>query len=156
MPDSNGPESIVHSPPLEEIVLRGIPRLDGAMLDLWGEFLRQDEKWGRQDHDDLTWAAILLEEIDEACSAIDEDNTALGSEGTAGIAWALAHARTGGGCARDYLADIRGERNPERPAPDLSPSALRTELIQVAAVAIQWAACISRRSAPPSEPAEVP
>lgn len=31
---------------------------------------RQDEKWGQQDHTDLGWLAILMEEVGEAAEAI--------------------------------------------------------------------------------------
>lgn len=33
------------------------------------ERIKQDAKWGQQDHDDLLWGAILAEEVGEAAQA---------------------------------------------------------------------------------------
>lgn len=74
-----------------------------VMSDIAGERIRQNEKWGEQNHDDYTWLAILSEEIGETAQA------ALHNEF--------------GGCAKGTL---------------------RAELVQVAAVAIQWLECIDR------------
>jgi hypothetical protein len=41
---------------------------------------RQDEKWGEQNHDDMTWSAILGEEFGEACQAALEGNPAWGRD----------------------------------------------------------------------------
>jgi hypothetical protein len=42
----------------------------GSILqDVMDERLRQDAKWGEQNHDDPVWAAILGEEVGEACKA---------------------------------------------------------------------------------------
>ena len=34
------------------------------------ERIRQDEKWGVQDHDDFIWNAILVEEVGEVSKAL--------------------------------------------------------------------------------------
>lgn len=40
-----------------------------ALLDVLTERQRQDEKWGQQNHDAITWSAILGEEFGEFCEA---------------------------------------------------------------------------------------
>jgi len=50
---------------------RGLPE---ALEEVRAELDRQFEKWGRQDHDDLRWLAILAEEVGEASQAILQDS----------------------------------------------------------------------------------
>ena len=70
------------------------------------ERLRQNKKFGEQNHDDYHWLAVLTEEVGELAQAILHDEFGDKAAGTA-------------------------------PA----------ELIQVAAVAVQWLECIQRRKA---------
>lgn len=49
-------------------VLRSQP-MQLALADVMLERSRQQEKWGEQDHDPMTWLAILGEEVGEACEA---------------------------------------------------------------------------------------
>ena len=46
--------------------------LDLIML----ERVAQDAKWGRQNHDDYIWLAILMEEVGEAAQAILQEQGA--------------------------------------------------------------------------------
>lgn len=46
---------------------------DAVMWDIREERDRQDQKWGEQNHDDMTWTAILGEEVGEACQAALHD-----------------------------------------------------------------------------------
>ena len=39
------------------------------------EIKYQDLKWGKQDHDDNKWLAILMEEVGEAAQAINQGDT---------------------------------------------------------------------------------
>jgi NTP pyrophosphatase (non-canonical NTP hydrolase) len=36
-----------------------------ALADVVRERERQDDKWGQQDHDNILWSAILVEEVGE-------------------------------------------------------------------------------------------
>ena len=46
-----------------------------AWLDwVLAERQRQDTKWGQQDHNDLYWLGILMEEVGELSKAIIEGN----------------------------------------------------------------------------------
>ena len=40
------------------------------MIDTWKERLRQDKKWGVQNHHDAFWLAILSEEVGEVSTEI--------------------------------------------------------------------------------------
>jgi len=40
------------------------------------ERIQQDVKWGDQNHNDLKWLSILMEEVGEAAKAVTEDNPA--------------------------------------------------------------------------------
>jgi NTP pyrophosphatase (non-canonical NTP hydrolase) len=64
----------------------------------------QDDKWGKQNHDDYRYLAILGEEFGE-------------------VAQAALHTEFGGKAA----------------------GTVRDELVQLAAVAVQWIECIDRR-----------
>lgn len=104
-----------------------------AMRDVAAERARQDKKWGKQNHDPLQWSAILTEEAGEATHEFLE-------------AWA-ASKLPGGVVAnaekvREYL--VKG----------------RTELVQVAAVAVAWIECLDRNewlwAVAPSAPSAPP
>ena len=76
-----------------------------AFHDVTAECVRQDEKWGQQNHDDATWALIAGEEFGE-------------------VSQAILHDRFGGKAA----------------------GTVRAELVQLAAVCLQWIKCIDRRT----------
>jgi len=38
--------------------------------------MKQDVKWGEQNHNDLKWLSILMEEVGEAAETVNEDNPA--------------------------------------------------------------------------------
>ena len=40
------------------------------------ERIKQDVKWGEQNHHDLKWLSILMEEVGEAAEMVNEDNPA--------------------------------------------------------------------------------
>lgn len=44
--------------------------ISGAASDVLKERLRQDEKWGEQNHLPETWLAILMEEMGETAQAV--------------------------------------------------------------------------------------
>jgi len=43
---------------------------DRVSIDVQIERDRQDDKWGEQNHDPLTWGAILTEEVGELAQAV--------------------------------------------------------------------------------------
>ena len=92
---------------------------------------RQDAKWGQQDHADGTGPAVAW--LAPANAAWLRD-------------WARdrCDAEHHAGCGT--FASILFEEVAEALAED-DPAALRTELIQVAAVAVSWAEAIDRRAA---------
>lgn len=44
----------------------------GPIMDVAQERFRQDDLWGEQNHDDLTWLAILMEEVGELATEIND------------------------------------------------------------------------------------
>lgn len=52
--------------------LADMPEESRAQRDISRERMRQDEKWGQQNHDPFVWLAILLEEVGEAGKAAIE------------------------------------------------------------------------------------
>ena len=40
---------------------------------IWHERVKQDAKWGGQNHDNLRWLAILMEEVGECAENVVED-----------------------------------------------------------------------------------
>ncbi|HVV11625.1 hypothetical protein [Amycolatopsis sp.] len=86
------------------------------------ERLRQDEKFGEQNHRDGTGLWGDEDAADAARAACDEN------------------FRYGNGTWRDVLAEEFNEALAES-----DPDKLRAELIQVAAVAVAWAEAIDRR-----------
>lgn len=81
------------------------------VMCLLRERLRQNEKWGQQDHEPVVWMGILGEEFGELCQAVNETHFDNGPE-----------ARKKGGYEN-----------------------MRTEAVQVAAVAIQFIEALDRR-----------
>lgn len=98
-----------------------------VLQEVGEERVSQDQKWGVQNHDDMTWTAILAEEMGEAAQAALE-------------------ARPG---PPPSDVDIR-----EEDVYEISPGVyntaeeqiLRDELIQTAAVAVAWIEAIDRRN----------
>ena len=43
---------------------------DSPLVDVVVERTRQEAKWGEQNHDDLAWLAILMEEVGEAAECV--------------------------------------------------------------------------------------
>ena len=43
---------------------------DNPLAAVLAERARQDAKWGEQNHDDLAWLAILMEEVGEAAECV--------------------------------------------------------------------------------------
>lgn len=114
-----------------------IPGIEPVVHRTIGELRNQVQQWGPQEHDDVRWAAILLEKIGEAmCASEDLSQTAVSEAAILGRA--VERAMAAGEIARYWLGGERGA----------SPkgSSLATELVQVAAVALQWAAAIGRRA----------
>ena len=81
----------------------------------------QNRKWGRQNHDPFTWIAILIEEVGEAAK-----------EALTIRFWKPDHKYTPGqaGGAEEFRRNVYGK--------------LRTEAVQVAAVALAIVECIDR------------
>lgn len=48
--------------------------LSRAYTSVGNERVRQDMKWGVQDHDDFTWLAVLTEEVGESAQCALHDN----------------------------------------------------------------------------------
>lgn len=48
-----------------------------AMVDVGQERQRQEEKWGPQHHDRVTWLAILAEEVGELAAEVDREGLAV-------------------------------------------------------------------------------
>lgn len=48
-------------------------RTPGVLIDVLRERVRQDEKWGEQNHDDYRWLAVATEEVGEAAQAMLHD-----------------------------------------------------------------------------------
>jgi NTP pyrophosphatase (non-canonical NTP hydrolase) len=64
---------------------------------------RQDEKWGEQNHDDLSWLGILMEEVGEVARNIIQKKPDLTHEelvqlAAVAVAWleCVARRKTGG------------------------------------------------------------
>lgn len=48
--------------------------MNAILLEVIKERARQDAKWGVQDHADLKWLGILMEEVGEVAKSIIENN----------------------------------------------------------------------------------
>lgn len=90
--------------------------------DVRDEIERQDEKWREQNHPDGT-GAPMDEHIANACRS-DVDRATEAGE----LTWRLI--------LTEEFAEALAETDPTK---------LRAELVQVAAVAMQWVAAIDRR-----------
>jgi len=114
-----------------------------VLSDVDDERGRQDEKWGEQNHPDGTGPATFpLDPIDAWASAMFfEDNDAARLARAATRACQAA-AAAGNVTWRAILLEEVFEALAES-----DPARLRTELVQVAAVAAQWAEAIDRREA---------
>ncbi|MET7944243.1 NUDIX hydrolase [Streptomyces sp. NPDC005302] len=98
---------------------------DAAVLaEVQAERERQDAKWGEQNHPDGTGGSGALYVADRYRSIVDE------ALKTGSVTW------------RDVLLEEVYEALAER-----DPNRLRTELAQVAALAVAWIAAIDRRTA---------
>lgn len=108
----------IHKPPLQpEVVL-------DVLHEVYDERARQDERWGEQNHPDGTGgrhATVMAYTLRIACDNADERD-----------AKTWAHVLT------EEVAEALAES-------DLAK--LRAELVQVCAVAVNWAEAIDRRSA---------
>ena len=58
---------------LESILDRQNPQLPAVLDNIKEERSRQEAKWGKQNHQPLTWLAILGEEVGEANKAVLEN-----------------------------------------------------------------------------------
>ena len=70
------------------------------VMDLSAERIRQDMKWGEQNHDDDRWLAILTEELGEIARALNEHddenrNEELVQVAAVCVAWLEAIGRRG-------------------------------------------------------------
>lgn len=122
-----------------------------AIDDIRAERARQDAKWGEQNHPDGT-GPLVVALYDAASLAPNPEGGTLNSFTLARAAWlaqAFTHAtnvkaREGGVTWRDILLEEVFEAMAEDDEEEL-----RRELIQVAAVASQWAEAIDRRTPQP-------
>lgn len=96
---------------------------DGVYLELEAERLRQDKRWGEQNHPDGTGLPI------QARMAVFKRKTC------------ETKFRHGEGAWADILMEEVAEALAES-----DPSALRAELVQVAAVSLAWVEAIDRRN----------
>jgi hypothetical protein len=98
-------------------------RTQKVLGDIEDERVRQDAKWGEQNHEDGTsWE---WDELNKLVHELNDKKVALGE-----LTW------------RDILHEEVVEAYGET-----DPGKLRAELVQVAAVAVCWAEAIDRRSA---------
>lgn len=109
--------------------------LDGVrvLADVVRERARQDVKWGQQNHTDGTGERV---EVIPLWDGVDFADFAKKSTDFA--------ARAGVVTWRDILLEEVAEAFAES-----DPDLLRAELVQVAAVAVQWVEAIDRRRAEP-------
>ena len=59
---------------MDEIKHGPILRAQSPLQSVAMERIKQDAKWGLQDHGDLKWLSILMEEVGEVALAVNEDN----------------------------------------------------------------------------------
>ncbi|MGA8116881.1 MAG: hypothetical protein WCA46_24870 [Actinocatenispora sp.] len=102
-----------------------------VLTDLHAERVRQDERWGEQNHPDGTGGPGALDDLAVARETV-EGNAARGA-----MTW------------RDILQEEVAEAFAES-----DPVRLREELVQVAAVAAGWVQAIDRRGHTGSGPAD--
>ncbi len=112
--------------------LRLIPR---ALVDVLAERARQDAKWGQQDHPDGTGPGTVI--LGSYADSMAER-----------AKWRTERSATLGTVT---FEEILTEEWAEAVAED-DPVKLRAELVQVAAVAVQWVEAIDRRIAGAAAP----
>ncbi|MEU6496420.1 MULTISPECIES: NUDIX hydrolase [unclassified Streptomyces] len=98
-----------------------------VLSEVLAERIRQDEKWGEQNHNDGTGNKSQQDYAEQARR------------------WCQSAFGSGYGTWADVLAEEVAEANAER-----DPARLRTELLQVAAVAVAWIEAIDRRPQQPT------
>jgi hypothetical protein len=118
------------SEPLLEKVRDYIHGRIGVLGEVAAERVRQDERWGEQNHPDGTGPAIGPDGEDWRADIADQARITCDREHRAG---------------RGTWAQLLEEEHCEALAEN-DPQALRRELIQVAAVAVAWVEAIDRRS----------
>ncbi|MEV5953753.1 hypothetical protein AB0M11_08240 [Streptomyces sp. NPDC051987] len=96
---------------------------DRVLSEVLAERIRQDQKWGEQNHNDGTGNKSQQHDADRARR------------------WCQDAFGSGYGTWSMILAEEVAEANAER-----DPAKLRAELIQVAAVAVAWIEAIDRRA----------
>ncbi|WP_159622695.1 hypothetical protein [Ruania rhizosphaerae] len=115
-------------------------RIPIALADVLAERGRQDQKWGEQNHPDGTGAAtITLYSTDP-----NLDFRTAAELATIFTRKTDENAMNGKVTWRDILLEEVFEALAEA-----DPAALRTELVQIAAVATQWVQAIDRRTTSP-------
>lgn len=121
-------------------------KINGAIADAMIERVRQDLKWGEQNHPDGTGPESMPLFAATATGIADDDEATLIRDMLTGRTdWRFNDPET-----RDRpgtWADVLLEEVFEAMAED-DPERLHAELIQTAAVAIQWADAIARRVLP--------
>jgi hypothetical protein len=138
-----GPVTVL-GPPLARITKRPPGQVTLAVLaNVAVERRRQDEKWGEQNHPDGTGPDREFIDLDTLDG--DEDFQRDGFITHQGAANLFRDICKANGPAEDNYRDILMEEVAEAFA-EMDPIALRTELIQVAAVAVQWVEAIDRRA----------
>lgn len=102
-----------------------------ALVDVIDEMVRQDAKWGKQNHHDgtgpRTFPVIRTGYAFEMAAVFTHETDSAARRGE--VTWRHIFLKE--------VFEALAENNPSR---------LRAELVQVAAVAVQWADAISRRS----------
>lgn len=120
-------------------------KANGAHADVILECVRQDLRWGEQNHPDGTGPETMPLFAATATGIADDDEATLIRDMMQGrTEWRFTDSET-----RDRpgtWADILLEEVFEAMAED-DPERLHAELVQTAAVAIQWANAIARRAA---------
>lgn len=92
--------------------------METVLNEVKAEIMRQNAKWGEQNHHPIEWIAILTEEVGEASKEIVDWNFANGA------------------------IDVH-----KKPSEELQAERLknyRTECIQIAAVAVQMVECLDK------------
>jgi len=104
---------------------------DDVLTEVAAERLRQDARWGEQSHPDGTGLVEACGLLQSRTDLPSERARRLNQEAirTGRLTWALI--------LLEEVCEALEERDPAR---------LRAELVQVAAVAVQWAEAIDRRA----------
>ncbi len=107
----------------------------GILLEIWSERIAQNEKWGEQNHPnvDPVWldASTLATALEFVAKDVKEEVDRKAEEGRSNYVDILREE-----VAEAKVEAFRGD-----------DAALRVELVQVAAVAVQWIEAIDRRTA---------